>query len=595
MRCAEFEPLVRDLVCGRMLYQLLRTYNLFGDFQLARGIVLLHKSMDHLHRHSPCNRRRYASLVLVIVEVVTTCLIQASQQRTTARELELHSYQSLRTPDNTTTVVMKYRHTQLAHCSDAHAGDSDSGALALVWLAATLTTPAGPRLNAPATASQSPTIDVLPLLLVQPAPNLDPLFYPLTAADCHQPRVRHHRQCDMTVPAMPEPHFVLIQACFALGFLDTLFNTLAMRRHFGQFVQCRLGWRIRQIVRDLGWVTDRAARQQPATRPRQAVAAFDNPHTRPIIHARSFFAFGNTQALPGIRRPGCHHGGHILGGWRIVGQAHLTLRATSAIPARRHHSWALGPDWRATRHRQDIATSSGRNRLTQVHRVAIDLIPRHPAHRYTLLPGMLEHRFGLLRLGLEAQGRRDFALLPSPQIVRPLLGQIQPPVQEDMAVSSGIRQQRGHLAVVDLAGGAAILTRHTHRGGSFLEEAGFIDNTNALAIAKLFDDEELQAITGSIGVPVGTLEQALHPIGRGVAAGLGQLPAILAFKRCQQGTQVFGGLVARFAACKQIGEAGVKGHKVISPMIKFLWCHWSPPGSHATKYDARATPILQVR
>ena len=47
-----------------------------------------------------------------------------------------------------------------------------------------------------------------------------------------------------------------------------------------------------------------------------------------------------------------------------------------------------------------------------------------------------------------------------------------------------------------------------------------------------------QVVADPIGVPAHPAEEVLHPVGRGIPGGFGQLPAVLALDRSQQPTQV---------------------------------------------------------
>lgn len=104
---------------------------------------------------------------------------------------------------------------------------------------------------------------------------------------------------------------------------------------------------------------------------------------------------------------------------------------------------------------------------------------------------MLQHCPRLLRLGLEGHLRRHFGFGPPRSVQAPLLRQKQLAVEKDVSAGGGIGQQRGDLAVLDLAQRTTILLVHAHRTGALLGNAGFIQDRNAHWIAKALHHELL--------------------------------------------------------------------------------------------------------
>ena len=60
--------------------------------------------------------------------------------------------------------------------------------------------------------------------------------------------VGHQRKCLMMMPAAPRANFVVGQAAFPLGALETFFDAMSRLAHAGELLQRRLGQRIREIV-----------------------------------------------------------------------------------------------------------------------------------------------------------------------------------------------------------------------------------------------------------------------------------------------------------------------------------------------------------
>jgi len=60
--------------------------------------------------------------------------------------------------------------------------------------------------------------------------------------------MRHHGQCDVTMPAVPVTDFILVKSRLSLGFLNALLNDVAGSSYSGQLGQGRGQWRIGQEV-----------------------------------------------------------------------------------------------------------------------------------------------------------------------------------------------------------------------------------------------------------------------------------------------------------------------------------------------------------
>jgi hypothetical protein len=82
-----------------------------------------------------------------------------------------------------------------------------------------------------------------------------------------------------------------------------------------------------------------------------------------------------------------------------------------------------------------------------------------------------------------------------------------------MPFGGDIREKDADLTILDLSGGAAILHPNACRLLSLFGKTCFVDDHNGRLVAKLLKGVRAQIITHAVGIPDGTGEQALHPIG----------------------------------------------------------------------------------
>ena len=85
--------------------------------------------------------------------------------------------------------------------------------------------------------------------------------------------------------------------------------------------------------------------------------------------------------------------------------------------------------------------------------------------------------------------------------------------------------------VLDPTRCAAVLPLHPNRLVPLLEKPGLVHHQDCLSVSQVLHYVALQVITDQAGVPLVGGQQALHPIGSGVARLLCQLPAVLALHR----------------------------------------------------------------
>src|SRR5260370_11808141 len=93
------------------------------------------------------------------------------------------------------------------------------------------TRPAGPQANGPVTAAQSPTSGAPRARSTRQAHRLRNFFSLLPELDAGQPGMSHHRERDVPIPAVPEAHFVLIEAGLPFGLLDALLDRVTGGGH----------------------------------------------------------------------------------------------------------------------------------------------------------------------------------------------------------------------------------------------------------------------------------------------------------------------------------------------------------------------------
>ena len=71
-----------------------------------------------------------------------------------------------------------------------------------------------------------------------------------------------------------------------------------------------------------------------------------------------------------------------------------------------------------------------------------------------------------------------------------------------------------------------------------LDKAGLIDDQHCICIAQVLCHVVTQNVPRQICIPMRTLEQVLHAVGRGITDELCQLPAVLALDVAQQPLQI---------------------------------------------------------
>ena len=151
-----------------------------------------------------------------------------------------------------------------------------------------------------------------------------------------------------------------------------------------------------------------------------------------------------------------------------------------------------------------------------------------------------------------------------PQLHLPLIlllsGSIAPPISTPLII-----QKDADLAVLDLAGGAAVLHLHTGRVLPALWEARLVNGDDGPTSAELLQDVGAQVVAHALGVPDRLGKQALHPVGRGFAGLFCQLPAVFALDGAQQALQVLQRPLTWFRAGKTRDEATMQVNEFVGP------------------------------
>src|SRR5262249_41421760 len=122
----------------------------------------------------------------------------------------------------------------------------------------------------------------------------------------------------------------------------------------------------------------------------------------------------------------------------------------------------------------------------------------------------LQHQLeGQFRLGAEDHPLRYAGGAAAVWVVGPLVGQVQPGVQQGMAAVAGVGGVDGDLAVGDLTQGAAVLAGDPDALGAGLGEAALVEDEDALGAAELvIDPSDEFAAQGGV-VPGGLADEDL--------------------------------------------------------------------------------------
>src|SRR3954451_19390806 len=151
------------------------------------------------------------------------------------------------------------------------------------------------------------------------------------------------------------------------------------------------------------------------------------------------------------------------------------------------------------------------------------------------------------------------------RILAPRLGQVELAVDQGVALAAGLGQEDADLHVLNPTCRAAVLPGHAGGLLALLQEAGFINDEHAIRGAERLDDIVAAQLLGGIGIPQRVAEHALCAPGPCVTDLLGQLPAILAFRRAQQAFEVQARLPPRLGPAEQRAEPLLQRSQLIPP------------------------------
>src|SRR6266508_1818727 len=186
------------------------------------------------------------------------------------------------------------------------------------------------------------------------------------------------------------------------------------------------------------------------------------------------------------------------------------------------------PDPLFARDRQDIGLLAFLQEAAQGAIITVDTITVDPSQHHASLERTRQHLAGQHRFGGKDTLIWDTGSPTALAIIDPFFGQIQLAIDQGMTVERGVGQNDADLAVLNPAGGTVILARHAGGMAAFLEKASFINRAYGSTVSQIVGQIGAQTVTQCIGIPVSAAKQVLKAIRIGVAADLGQLPAILA-------------------------------------------------------------------
>src|SRR4051812_12550377 len=205
--------------------------------------------------------------------------------------------------------------------------------------------------------------------------------------------------------------------------------------------------------------------------------------------------------------------------------------------------------------------------------IAVDFITGHPRERNVGRDGTLDHELGQLRLGQERPLRRHADPFAALAIAGPVLGQVQFPVDQRMALAAAIAQEPPDLTVLDASRRARVLTSDANRLGSFLQEARLVYDQNTIRSTQMFDHVTATQGPGLVLAPQRVGQYSLGAPGPGIADLFGQLPTILAFGRTQQGFQIKTRLLPRLRPHEELAQPVLHLLQFISPLVQSDWLH----------------------
>jgi hypothetical protein len=202
-----------------------------------------------------------------------------------------------------------------------------------------------------------------------------------------------------------------------------------------------------------------------------------------------------------------------------------------------------------------------------------------------------QHGRAELGLGRERDLVRHIGPRAPLGVAGPALGQVERAVDQGVPLRAGVGEEHADLAVLDPARGAGILPLHADRMRALLHEAGLIQHQHRPRIAQVLDDVGPQVVADPIGVPTHPTEEILHPVGRGIPGGFGQLPTVLALDRRQQPTQVGQRTAPRLDPAEARRDPSAQPLQLRSPGSRILESSHGT-SSMAAQYTAKTAAVV---
>src|SRR5260221_4088029 len=138
---------------------------------------------------------------------------------------------------STTTVVMKALESEDEGVCGARVVGNGCDVPRAASSGERLTRPAAVLANARVRAGQWPTSGALPARSTRQAHRFPCFFFLRVELDAGQPGMSHHGERDVAIPAVPEAHFILIQAGLPFCLFDALLHRIAGGSHPHQRLQ----------------------------------------------------------------------------------------------------------------------------------------------------------------------------------------------------------------------------------------------------------------------------------------------------------------------------------------------------------------------
>ncbi len=122
------------------------------------------------------------------------------------------------------------------------------------------------------------------------------------------------------------------------------------------------------------------------------------------------------------------------------------------------------------------------------------------------------------------------------------------------------------MAVDGITGRAGVLARDAARLRALLQEARLIDDQHpARVVPEVLHDVVTQIVAHPVGVPGGSVQQALDTFGAELTDRLSQLPAVLAFDAIKQAREIPPGALTHLGTREAMGDAPMQRIQCFRP------------------------------